>query len=314
HFLTFRILPRSNGGYSAQLAGMSSLEDKIVSISAISADNGQPASASPATVANLRDGFQLNGVVVAVTQSGARIFKPPGAKGASKTWHDCLCDSASIVQYEDRGYSLVGLFGDGSAKTFSLPGLKEIASTSLNNAFDIRRFAEAIITPTGGVYGWVGPSEIAVLNPQGSGQDTTTSLDKLYNPEALIPPRPTISNIQWMSGTQYVTPSDLDILIGGPDRPPSRRMVEQMLSEEQQKRAAARPTVASGSSSNGQEEGYLAYMQRQVQERTGRLNIMGDSMDKLEEQSSNWADDVGKFVSQQKRKAVMGIIGSKLGF
>lgn len=157
----------------------------------------------------------------------------------------------------------------------------------------------------------------------------TISLDRLYNPEALIPARPTISNIQWISGTQIITPSDLDILsmysppfsfslidvipVGGSDRPPSKRMVEQIRSEEQQRHTAGRSTDGSGPSSSGQEEGYLAYMQRQVQERTGRLNVMGDSMDRLEEQSSNWADDVGKFVSQQKRKAVMGIIGSKLG-
>ena len=83
-------------------------------------------------------------------------------------------------------------------------------------------------------------------------------------------------------------------------------MVEQMRSEEQQRRAAGRSADAAGPSSGGQEEGYWAYMQRQVQERTERLNIMGDSMDRLEEQSSNWSDDVGKFVSQQKRKAVMG--------
>jgi hypothetical protein len=32
------------------------------------------------------------------------------------------------------------------------------------------------------------------------------------NPELLIPPRPTISNIQWISGTQHVTPADMDLL------------------------------------------------------------------------------------------------------
>ena len=83
-------------------------------------------------------------------------------------------------------------------------------------------------------------------------------------------------------------------------------MVEQMRSEEQQRRAAGRSADTAGPSSNSQDEGYWAYMQRQVQERTEKLNIMGDSMDRLEEHSSNWADDVGKFVSQQKRKAVMG--------
>ncbi len=47
-------------------------------------------------------------------------------------------------------------------------------------------------------------------------------------------------------------------------------------------------------------------MQRQVQERTASLGIMGDSIEKLEDNSSSWANDVNKFVSKQKKKAVMG--------
>jgi hypothetical protein len=38
------------------------------------------------------------------------------------------------------------------------------------------------------------------------------SRDTLLNPELTTPPRPTISNIQWISGTQYVTPADMDLL------------------------------------------------------------------------------------------------------
>lgn len=47
-------------------------------------------------------------------------------------------------------------------------------------------------------------------------------------------------------------------------------------------------------------------MSRQVQERTERLGIVGDSMDRLEENSSNFATDVGKYIQNQKRKAVFG--------
>lgn len=38
------------------------------------------------------------------------------------------------------------------------------------------------------------------------------SNDKLYNPEAILPQRPTITNVQWISGTQYISPADMDIL------------------------------------------------------------------------------------------------------
>jgi hypothetical protein len=38
------------------------------------------------------------------------------------------------------------------------------------------------------------------------------SKDRLYNPETVLPQRPTITNLQWISGTQYVSPADMDIL------------------------------------------------------------------------------------------------------
>lgn len=85
-------------------------------------------------------------------------------------------------------------------------------------------------------------------------------------------------------------------------------MIAQARSEEQQRLAALR---ASGSSSKAAaagdpNEGYLAYMQRQIQERTEKLNIMGDGMQNLEENSAGWASDVNKFVSQQKKNAITG--------
>ena len=85
-------------------------------------------------------------------------------------------------------------------------------------------------------------------------------------------------------------------------------MIEQMRADEQQRRVANRPapTSPAASSSGREQEGYWAYMQRQVQERTENLGIMGDSMDKLEDNSSGWANDVNKYVGNQKKKAVMG--------
>lgn len=47
-------------------------------------------------------------------------------------------------------------------------------------------------------------------------------------------------------------------------------------------------------------------MQRQVADRTQQLGVSGEHMDRLEENSSNWARDVNKYVQNQKRKAVFG--------
>ena len=309
--VTFKLLPEATGGYTVKHVGTCTLDDKVISISPMNTDSGDVAAATQDVVASLRSGARINGVLLAVTTTSARIFKPAASKGANKSWDQLVCHQAVVVKFEAYMYALVGLFGDGSAKAFSVPGLKEIASTNVAHILDVRRFSEAIITPTGFIFGWTGPSEIAVLNVWGTGQDLTRSIDKLFNPQALIPPRPTISNLQWMSGTQYVTPADMDMFIGGPDRPPSKRMIEQQRADEEARRIASRQTAGNSSGagrqpSERQEEGYMAYMQRQVQERTRNLGLAEENMEKLEDNSAGWADDVNKYVSAQKKKAVIG--------
>lgn len=170
--MTFKILPQPQGSYAVQMAGVASVDERVVSISPLVANTGQLAYASQNTVAGLRNGVVTNGVVLVVTQAGARIFKPAVSRGASKSWHDVLCYSAHLVRDGDRGCGLVALFGDGSVRTYSIPALKEIASIHIGNELDVRRLSEAVVTPTGDIFAWTGPSEVAVVNPWGSGQDT----------------------------------------------------------------------------------------------------------------------------------------------
>ncbi|KAK6592436.1 snare-dependent exocytosis protein [Botrytis cinerea] len=283
---TFKILPQQNGGYTAQLAGVTSCSDKVISITPIVAETGKPASATGPIVAALRNGQQTHGALVVVTQTEARIFKPSSAKGAHKTFDDVFCDSAAVTEFELHGFALVGVFGDGTARAYSLPALKEIGSSKLD-MLDKTRSSNSVVTPSGDIIGWTGPN-------------------KLFNPEALIPPRPTISNLQWISGTQHVSPTDLDLLIGGPDRPPSKRMLAASAEEERLARNAG-----GGAGPSGSQEGWGDYMTRQLNERTENLNIMGDNLDKVQENSAGWADDVSKYVNKQKRSMLLGGITGK---
>lgn len=93
----------------------------------------------------------------------------------------------------------------------------------------------------------------------------------------------------------------------------SKRMIEQARADERQRQRESRPgasssstTTAQSSPAAGQDEGYWAYMQRQVNERTEKLSVVSESMDQLQERSAGWAKDVSKYVNQQKRKAVLG--------
>lgn len=85
-------------------------------------------------------------------------------------------------------------------------------------------------------------------------------------------------------------------------------MVEQMRLEEQERQKAIREgrTPTGPARQNTDEEGYFAYMQRQMTERTQNLSFANDNMDRLEETSSGWARDVNKYVQNQKKKAVLG--------
>jgi syntaxin-binding protein 5 len=87
-------------------------------------------------------------------------------------------------------------------------------------------------------------------------------------------------------------------------------MIAQARSDEAAAKEATRPS-ASASAAGGAQEGYWDYMQRQLNERTEKLGLVSDNVNKLEQNSSSWADDVGKFVNKQKKNMVMGAIKGK---
>lgn len=167
---TFKIIPASNGSYEASFAGTTSVEDSVIKVIPINAESGDLALATPDAVGGLRNGAKVNGVVIVVTASGCRIFKPPTTKGAHKLWEDHLCGTAAVVKSEGRGHSLVGIFSDGKARAFSIPALRDIGTTKIHHILEMRRLSEACITPAGTVMGWVGPSEIGLFNVWANGK------------------------------------------------------------------------------------------------------------------------------------------------
>ncbi|KAK2609146.1 Lethal(2) giant larvae sro7 [Conoideocrella luteorostrata] len=285
--ITFKLLPTPDGGYSAQLAGVVHFEGPVVSLSPIEVNTGRPAVATGPTIASLREGRQVDGALVAVTQSEIRVFKPANSKGASRDFDDILCDAAAVAELELQGFAIVAIFGDRTARAYSIPGLKEIGKSSLP-MIDASRSTSAIVTQTGDIFAWTGPSELAVIHVWGTGKPLQQSPDTMINPKLECPPRPTISNMQWISGTQYVSPVDLDLLVGGPDRPASKRMLEAAAAE---RRAGAGGAATIAAAAGSSQETWGSYLTRQLNERTEKLNFMGEGMDNLQNQSQGWADD-----------------------
>jgi hypothetical protein len=202
----------------------------------------------------------------------------------------------------------VTLFTDRSVRAYALPSLKELARSTLPT-LDPSRTISSVISRTGEIFGWTGPSEVAVVSVWGDGgrnRSVVREGDTLVNPQLVFPPRPTISNLQWISGTQYVSPTDLDLLIGGEGRPPSKRMVAAAAAE----RAGAGMADGGGNAGRGgrAQEGWGEYLTRQINERTERLNFVDDAMNRLQETSQGWAEDVNKYVKKQKREVLLGSV------
>lgn len=76
--VTFTLLPSGNG-YTAKVAGVAHLNDKVISICPIVADTGKPAYATGHAVAGLREGKQVNGLLV-VGQSDIDAFQINGKR------------------------------------------------------------------------------------------------------------------------------------------------------------------------------------------------------------------------------------------
>ena len=165
------LLPAADGaGYSVSFAGSTNLDDKVISICPIETTTGRFALATPNAVGGLRNGIKINGVIAVSTCSNCRIFKPATGRGASRSWDDSICDSAAVVRTEG-GCSLIGLFGDGRVRAYSIPGLREFGSRRINDIVDMRRLADSAISSAGTFMCWTGPSEVALFSTWGTGID-----------------------------------------------------------------------------------------------------------------------------------------------
>ncbi|KAI5855448.1 lethal giant larvae like, C-terminal-domain-containing protein [Tricharina praecox] len=319
--LTFKLLPQQGGGFTCTYEGVNHLDDNapILSITPINSDSGKRTWATPQATANLREGIKTPGVIVCASQNDARIFKPSQARGAHKTWGDeFTVHAASVCELEAYGICLTTVTSLGLIINYTVPGLKPIgAPLSVKSVLEAERLHLTTVLESGHILGWSGEHELTLLYQWGLDKTPAAlPLDTLYNPATPPPSRPTISNLQWLAGTQYITTADLDLLIGGPDRPMSFAQQQQLRDSAAAEREAARrlqdPASAAQAGPAGQAgEGVFAGMARNMRERTEKLSFTTDTMDRLEESSASFAEDVSKYVSSQKKKAILGGITGK---
>ena len=104
----------------------------------INTETGALALATQYAVLGLRNGIEVPGAVVAVTESEIRIFKAPAAKGVHKGLAEGgnVCLAAGMVELAEYGVALVCAMKAGVLRVYSIPALKEVTDISVVEAFD----------------------------------------------------------------------------------------------------------------------------------------------------------------------------------
>ncbi|KAI5817520.1 lethal giant larvae like, C-terminal-domain-containing protein [Pyronema omphalodes] len=291
--LTYKITPSPNGYSCSFHSADRDLEaapshNPIISITPLNSDDGRKAWATQQAFASLKDGFRTPGVIVAVSHQEVRVFKPGSDRAAKRDLDKYKpCISAAVTEHSS-GIVLTTIY-DGSVQNYSLPGLSAVGK-KLDLPFNMSR--EIRIMENGHIVGWIGNSaEIAMVSivPK----NFKRVLDVLYNPDTPPIQRPTISNLQWVTGTQFVSIEDLNVIIGGVNRP--------------EKLTPAQVAEVQASSSTG----VFSDLAKRINERGEKLQGVEDSFDSLTNSAMGLSDAVSKYVGQQKKKALIGGITGK---
>ncbi|KAK6363025.1 hypothetical protein TWF730_000474 [Orbilia blumenaviensis] len=293
--MTFKILP-DGSRYIVSCAGGHPIDNPPLTLIPVNADTGASARANPELVAGLRQGQFVNGFIICVTHNQARIIVPPEEKENHKSWDEMTCVQAAVVELPDKGIVLTCVYSTGKVRIFSIPGLKEITTFDLPAEVDRTRLSNCRITREGFITAWTSHVEIGLFYMWGTGKQLHTQpKDVLYNPDVPLPARPTISGLQWISGTQHISAEEFDRLVGGPDRP----MSQKQLKAQQKANGGDKSPIANGNSVFGS-------MANAFNARTQNLQNFQDNMQNLENTTAEFAKATSKFIEGQKRKAVLG--------
>ncbi|KAK9462037.1 lethal giant larvae like, C-terminal-domain-containing protein [Lipomyces oligophaga] len=352
--LTFRIIPSRSGTHSVQFMGVTTMKGPVISLIPIDLDYGVSAIAAPTILSKLPQGLMINGAVIVVSTDEARVIKPVKARVSSKSFDEKVVTAGLSLLRQGDTLVLVCVTEAGWIRVYSLPGLREVSHFSVQKFLDLRYIKQSVVSLNGDIILGIGKYEAALFNIWGKTLNSSL-LSKggekneveLYDVMKRMPPRPTISNVQWIAGSRYLTPEAFDILIGGPHRPKSARQIEEERARREQERLDATQKLYSQSSAsssrsssfldkitgssnnNNNNSGYASErrdsygngytrdpyrgnsLPNEAQERGEQIGFMSQQFSKLEDASNEYAQTISNFLEDQKKSVATSYFKSK---
>lgn len=249
NLVMFKIVPMGNGGFEVIFADKTAhlnyrttdagdSEGSFISqLIPINATNGASAIADMSTFNKLSQGILLPGYVIATSSRDVRVLKLPKQKLSHKVIDD-TCLKVSVVNYRDHGVVLAILVKTGFVKLCSLPSLADIANIKLpsevylkvKDSLESGTATQSDLLLSGELFIRSSKTEsVYVCTHEKSRFKGEEETDKLFNENAIIPPRPSASALLWARGqTSYVSNEDFTNLIAGPNRKAPKNIESQL--------------------------------------------------------------------------------------
>ncbi|CCE78409.1 Piso0_001032 [Millerozyma farinosa CBS 7064] len=349
NLVTFRIIPRQQGGFEVVFANKTmhlnykvlskdgSEDTKIDQIIPINSKDGSSAVATMDMFQKLGQGVLIPGMVVIASNRDIRVLSLPKNKLAHKVVEDA-CLKCGVVRVNNEGVVLATLVRSGFIKLSSLPSLGDIADLKLskdlykkikpNLESEISRLSDVL--SNGEIFIRLSPTEsLHVVTHQGSSKSKSkeSSTDLLFNENAIIPPRPVAGTLQWAKGqATLISTEDLSRLVSGPNRRPAKHPESQLahnISPE------ANPNQSYGfnnyqDAASSSQKDYKEPVRRAGTGGSYGINSKGfmrsiqTGIESIEEGVNNYANDMsetmGETVSSSKQSLYTSALKSKFGF
>src|SRR5690606_18816175 len=106
------LVPRQ-GIYQAELVGNLSCSTSVQTIAPIETYRGHSARANPDSVASLRDGNKVEGLLVLFAEDEVRICKPSSSKGTKESFNGRKCVAGNVAESEGHGVVAVCVMEGG---------------------------------------------------------------------------------------------------------------------------------------------------------------------------------------------------------
>jgi syntaxin-binding protein 5 len=223
--ISHALVPTKTGGYALRFDTSTSYasEGGVVAVMPIRAKDGASVVATPIALAGLRDGIMTEAATIVVQEKGIRILGGVTNKLEKYEFKDRTVVRAELVAREN-GIALAVVANNRRVTAFSIPEIQRIAEIVLPNyvlserfnSFFVKltsRLHEIVITPDGDIFCWTDKMECSLFTIWGRGlKMSDIPADALFDAVKSVPARPTISNLQWIMGTQYIRTDDLNLL------------------------------------------------------------------------------------------------------